>query len=250
MRDSAYKPCGWAGDISAFLAILFEEWREALDLHHRRCMNAAAEPSQQRAWQHSFEHLRRQLSVVVQSQPLAKDWTVIFEYELPRERGRRPDLVILAGSLVLVVEFKDYRDPLRAHVDQVAAYARDLARYQQACRGRPVMPMLVPTLRPGTDHRRDSDVCVVSPEALPQVLLQSAADHAGRIDVDDWPAADYAPLPSLVAAARWAVTHAVKAGVRAVQPQSRLEALLLSLPPLPASAATVFVRRWAVGWRL
>ena len=55
--------------------------------------------------------------------------------ELPRERGRRPDVVILIGGTVLVLEFKDYRVPLQAHIDQVAAYARDLRNYHAGSRG-------------------------------------------------------------------------------------------------------------------
>ena len=41
---------------------------------------------------------------------------------------------------------EDFADTLQAHVDQVAAYARDLSSYQAASRNRSVIPVLVKTL--------------------------------------------------------------------------------------------------------
>ena len=38
--------------------------------------------------------------------PSAAEWSVILEYELPMEGGRRPDVVVLAGETVIVLEFK------------------------------------------------------------------------------------------------------------------------------------------------
>ena len=66
----------------------------------------------------------------------------MFEYELPRERGRRPDLVVIAGGSIVVVEFKGYPDPSPAAVDQAADYARDLADYHEASHDHPVAAVL------------------------------------------------------------------------------------------------------------
>ena len=67
----------------------------------------------------------------------------MLEYELPREGGRRPDVVVLQNGRIVVFEFKSTDKPCRADVDQVAAYARDLANYHSACAGIPVNPALV-----------------------------------------------------------------------------------------------------------
>jgi len=50
------------------------------------------------AWRGEYEILDVTLREIVASVPRAREWAVIFEYELPRERGRRPDVVILTGS--------------------------------------------------------------------------------------------------------------------------------------------------------
>ena len=56
------------------------------------------------------------------------DWSIVLEYELPRERGRRPDAVVLTPGTAIVLEFKGASAPLRADLDQVRAYARELPR--------------------------------------------------------------------------------------------------------------------------
>src|SRR5205823_5830561 len=94
---------------------------------------------------HCFVVLQQQLRLLTENHPQTKDWTIIFEYELPRERGRRPDVIILAGDTILVLEFKDYATVLQAHIDQVAAYVRDLQHYHAASHHRHLVPILVLT---------------------------------------------------------------------------------------------------------
>ena len=131
----------------------------------------------------------------------------MFEYELPRERGRRPDVALLVGGTVLVLEFKDYRAPLRAHIDQVAAYARDLRHYHAASHRAKVVPILV--LTGSTDPpATDGDVTIVGPGDLAGVVADAVAGDSGApIDPAAWIASDYAPLPTLVAAAGTIFQH-------------------------------------------
>ncbi len=183
-----------------------------------------------------------------QPDPRAKDWAVIFEYELPRERGRRPDVVILTGSQVLVLEFKETAALQRAHVDQVAAYARDLRHYHAASHGMLVDPVLVLTRGseelqwPDGRGRKGStsadfgaggragssvspgqaqdlaEVAVVNPQGLRAVLAdleRRAPDEP--MDAEGWLAADYSPLPSLVSAARSIFEHEPLPQIRKAQ---------------------------------
>jgi type I site-specific restriction-modification system R (restriction) subunit len=89
---------------------------------------------QMAAWRGEYEILGATFRYIATSALRAREWAVIFEYELPRERGRRPDVVILTGSQVIVLEFKETGLLQRAHVDQVDAYARDLRHYHAASR--------------------------------------------------------------------------------------------------------------------
>ena len=87
------------------------DWGGQLCLHHQSCALEPAGDSQKRAWHHCFQVLRDQLRDL-------GDAYIIFEYELPRERGRRPDVVLLVGRTVVVLEFKDYRTAHQAHIDR------------------------------------------------------------------------------------------------------------------------------------
>ncbi len=57
----------------------------------------------------SFERtvavLKSVLPQVLKALPGARDWGILLEYEIPR-RDRRIDCVLLAGSIILVLEFK------------------------------------------------------------------------------------------------------------------------------------------------
>lgn len=200
-------------------------------------MGAPPSGEQVAAWRGEYEILGVTLREIAGSVPRARQWAVIFEYELPRERGRRPDVVILTGSQVLVLEFKETAALQHAHVDQVAAYARDLRHYHAASHDKLVDPVLVltrsPVERQWPDGRRSTEgrpssgsrwprqsggdvttglepeaVAVVNPQGLRAVIAElerRAPDEP--IDAKGWLAADYSPLPSLVAAARRIFEH-------------------------------------------
>ncbi len=62
-------------------------------------MNSPADQSQILAWDHSFDILQRELKSIIQQKPAIENFSIIFEYELPRERGRRPDVLSLGPSI-------------------------------------------------------------------------------------------------------------------------------------------------------
>lgn len=177
------------------------------------------------AWRGEYTVLTAALRDIVASAPRAREWAAIFEYELPRERGRRPDVVILTGSQVIVLEFKESATLLKAHVDQVAAYARDLRHYHVASHDKLVDPVLVLTRSPveshgvvrwqspqiGSDPGAESDfedVAVVNLQGLRGIIAELERRAPGEpVDAEGWLNADYSPLPSLVSAARRIFEH-------------------------------------------
>ena len=121
-------------------------------------------------------------------------WSMSFQ-----ERRRRPDVVVLTSDRVIVLEFK--RGRMRpGHIDQVKAYAADLADYHSESHGLPVDPVLVYTDRPGVRIEEDS-VRVVGPDRLPETL-RDLDGFDGALDMRRWVGGTYAPLPSLVGAAK------------------------------------------------
>ena len=121
------------------------------------------------------------------------------------EGGRRPDVVVLAGGALVVVEFKSTSIPSQADLDQVSAYTRDLTEYHKASHGLPAWSVLVPcAATPGLAAVKD-DVVITAPEGLANYLLEASTQ--GDVELTGWLNSDYEPLPALVEAARRIFQH-------------------------------------------
>jgi hypothetical protein len=201
---------GWAGTVHEFLVAEEQHWINALERFVSEQLYLPIGAAQVRAWQDTFRKLQNVLEKVRSAHPQAAHWGLAFEYELPRERGRRPDLVILTNGPILVIEFKRRRTALQADVDQVAAYARDLANYHSGCRDRAVIPILFPTNAQSNVVAVVDHVHVVDVEGLLS-LLRSVGAECVLAEQPSYPRVllegDYAPLPTLVHAARLIFEH-------------------------------------------
>jgi hypothetical protein len=221
---------GWAGRVDAFLRLERESWVTCLSEHHATRLGGEAGAPQLAAWRDAWTHLQRALSAVVARQPAAASWGAVFEYELPREGGRRPDVVLLCQAAIVVVEFKRDSRPLQAYRDQVAGYVRDIGAYHSAAHGVCVRGVLA--LSTARNLLAESgDVVIASPDRLADAVVShgsrgwgdagapGAAPGAPTLEV--WLGGEYAPLPSLVQAARLlfagdqlpAIKRAASAGV-------------------------------------
>ncbi|MHB8996165.1 MAG: DUF2075 domain-containing protein [Armatimonadota bacterium] len=211
------QPAAWIGIVADFLTASPADLLSSLRSHHQACMNSPASLSQDRAWRTSLSTLRDSLAALTSSHPCSLNWGIVLEYELPRERGRRPDVVLLAGEQILILEFKDMKQALRAHLDQVAAYARDIGSYHAASHERRIIPLLVLTQSHQSITAAEGEVRVASSDSLITALASHATPVQTQVDPHDWAAADYVPLPSLVAAARRIFEHEPLPQIRRAQ---------------------------------
>lgn len=188
---------GWESDFPSFRSAPPARVRESL----HKFVNDAS-PEQVRAWTDSIPPLQREVDEVLVRDAIAIKYSAILEYELPME-SRRPDVILLIGAGVMVIELKGKLEPSQADIDQVAAYARDLRCYHRECADRSVVPVLVLTRARGYQTDRNG-VFVVGPNALDDLIGRIAADRTGPF-VDRMKflsASAYRPLPTLVEAAR------------------------------------------------
>jgi hypothetical protein len=128
-------------------------------------------------------------------------WGIIFEYELPRERGRRPDVIILSPTHAFILEFKDSIELTEAFVDQTLAYALDLQSYHSYSQKLCNVPILVLTKM--ECNQENKGVIIVGPGSISEKL--SSICHSGGLRpevIGEWLSGTYSPLPSLVNAAR------------------------------------------------
>lgn len=197
---------GWVGSIREFLSTDRSAWLDSLESHLRSSLGDTASQATRAAWLNCHCVLQNQLHQLAADRPDVPEWGIAFEYELPRERGRRVDIAILAGECVLILEFKDFADTLQAHIDQVAAYARDLSSYQFATHGRSVIPVLVNTLSDAA-FVEASHVWITGGRGLAACIEQTGVSGKPWTSITDWIKSPYAPLPSLVRAARMIFEH-------------------------------------------
>lgn len=161
-----------------------------------------ASPEQVHAWDDSIPRLQTEVQEVLRADPGAAAYSAILEYELPME-SRRPDVVVLAGGAVVVLELKGKIRPSQADLDQASAYARDLRCYHRECADREVHAVVVPTRARGCLGFEDG-VHVLGPDQIDAFVLDRAREAgASPLEPVRFLSADaYRPLPSLVRAAR------------------------------------------------
>jgi hypothetical protein len=234
MDDSSSASCAWAGTVDAFLNTPAITLQAFLRAHLATRFGDTPQPSQERAWQRSITILHRSFSELLSSQPDLKNAAIILEYELPRERGRRPDFVILAGSVVMVIEFKDssYANP--AFIDQVTSYVRDVQHYHEQSRKLNVSGCLV--LSSEVTSNNPVGTSVVGPRALSQLLHDSLAGcGAPSVPLETWLTSDFAPLPSLICAARTIFNHEPLPSIRTAS-SAGIQATLVALESICTTA--------------
>ena len=188
---------GWQSDFNEFSETPPKVIRERLA---EFVTDASAE--QNRAWASSIPPLQGEVGKSIVQNALAGRYSAILEYMLPME-SRRPDVLLLIGSSVMVVELKGKLWPSQSDLDQVAAYARDLRNYHRECAGREVVPVLVPTRAHGYQQMLDG-VHVTGPDALNELVLRLTANSPEpAIERSAFLSEEaYCPLPTLVRAAR------------------------------------------------
>lgn len=193
------KTHGWSGSIKSFLNLPNSVVEANLEEHLVGLLGMNPSGSQVEAWIEELEILRTSFRDLAIAKTSILDWSMVLEYELPLEGGRRPDVIVLGPKKIFVLEFK--QDPVlqRSSLDQVAAYARDLAEYHSKSHGLEVVPILIPTKLSDRSEIRDV-VRIVSPDLIAAILDEFP--EADPIDLNDWLEGDYAPLPTLITAAK------------------------------------------------
>jgi len=158
-------------------------------------------PSQEIAWSGSIAVMQQQFHRLLDLNAEAADYSIILEYELPREGGRRPDAILLGTGFIAVLEFKDKKYHKPSDIDQAAAYARDLKNYHSESHLAALYPILVPT-RSSTGAVHAPSALIAPPHCLADEINAISEAHRGpQIDAQKWVQGEYEPLPTLIEAA-------------------------------------------------
>ena len=196
---------GWASTIKDFLNTPNSVIQSQLESHLVGLLGFnSASGLQTSAWEEELTLVQIALREVSIARADLLDWAVIFEYELPLEGGRRPDVIVLGHEAIYILEFKQDHLIQRSAIDQVSAYGRDISEYQSESHGKKVFSCLIPTRSSDLLYIEDS-VHIISPNRIAAFLDQALAGTP--IDHKKWVNSDYAPLPTLIAAAKMIFNH-------------------------------------------
>ena len=163
----------------------------------------SSETTQVDSWKYQIEKLQVELTGL--------DGHIFMEYAIPR-MGRRIDVLLLVGHLILVLEFKVGEKDYPAHaVDQVWDYALDLKNFHETSHHALIVPVLICTLAPHSyldfvpSYRRDSLMNPIKcrTEEIKSLIQRALLMESSRpiIDPYDWKSGRYAPTPTIVEAA-------------------------------------------------
>ncbi len=187
--------CCYKGNIYDFLKTNKSDWLKEMMKNFLAICHEKASELQIMAWEDCYYHMK-----VVSEKLNNKSVSLIFEYELPHEGGRRPDVILLSDTVVLVIEFKMKETFRQEDIDQVRGYKRDIKNYHKYSHEYKVLPILIPTMAINKSTIRDG-VEVYSPDLLSEAINNMNL-AANEISIENWLQSPYEPLPSLVQAAK------------------------------------------------
>jgi DUF2075 family protein len=161
------------------------------------------------AWAEVVPLLQSELRPLLSRRPDAIEWTILLEFPLYRLR-KRLDIVILAESIVVVIEAKvGLRQFTTADQRQVEEYALDLRDFHAGTKGRLLLPVLWCTGADGEtppySHGDDTvaPTSFVGVNGLGKFLAQlpTAPPGTPRLVGEAWDASAYRPVPNVIQAA-------------------------------------------------
>lgn len=189
--------CCYADKVDAFLQMQEEQWLTQMSSEFESNFpGLELGELQKRAWADCFKHLQVELSKCTLS-----DGYIVFEYVLPMEGGRRPDVLLLIENKLFILEFKMKGGYLRADYDQLCGYYRDLCNYHHESTKLDVIAGLVLTQSTSKLAEIESDISILSSDKLKAFLEKHLTGTPTYTDLKSWLESAYVPLPNLVDAA-------------------------------------------------
>lgn len=195
---------GWAGTIEQFMHLDLQSFIVQLQNHVYKTTteNDPKMEAQIRAWTDSYnkiKHLFRQFPRVEAS--------LIFEYEILRGGGRRPDVLLLLNGYVIVIECKSYNTVSPAEYIQTSLYVRDLEHYHSTIQklDLKVIGILLLTNYEGhqTMFKKEYEVTISTMDGLATIIKRIIQkQQLNTLSIEEIANGTYEPSPSMLEAAR------------------------------------------------
>lgn len=172
-----------------------------------RTSEGDVELTQRNAWTQQIQVLK---SLALPAELIA-DSRIYFELTVPR-LGRRADVMLLTGPLMVILEFKVGESHFdRSAINQVWDYALDFKYFHESSHHIHVLPVLIATEASPRAYNLEQTihndglylpVCAATSQLASLLSDAITTTTATRIDVQRWEQGRYMPTPTIVEAAR------------------------------------------------
>lgn len=157
--------------------------------------------AQVEAWKDCYDFLQVQLK---QLKSFYYNTTLLFEYMLPLEKGRRPDVILLTKGRVVILEFKMKSQYKYKDIEQAIGYREDIKHFHAytAKHNLQVSSFLVLTKANfGSTHEENGLTILTQTNFIN--ILESILDRPMMpVDVDNWLSSPYQPVPNIIEATK------------------------------------------------
>ncbi|WP_226546044.1 DNA/RNA helicase domain-containing protein [Bacillus thuringiensis] len=208
---------GWAGTIEQFKQLDVQFFvKQLLDHVYKTNTNDSKIASQKKAWIDSFNKLQDLFNRFSNL-----DASLIFEYEILRGGGRRPDVLLLINGYLIVLECKSYNNVSPSEYIQTSLYMRDLEHYHSAIQesNMQVIGVLLLTNYEG-EHwffQKDYQVTISTVDGLESILKRILnKTEAPTLTLEEIINGVYEPSPSMLEAARSILNNEPLPDIKAV----------------------------------
>ncbi|TCJ79137.1 UNVERIFIED_ORG: uncharacterized protein DUF2075 [Bacillus cereus] len=208
---------GWAGTIEQFKQLDVQFFVTQLLNHvYKTNANDPKIDSQKRAWIDSYNKLHDLFNRFSDL-----DASLIFEYEILRGGGRRPDVLLLINGYLIVLECKSYNNVSPSEYIQTSLYMRDLEHYHSAIQqsNMQVIGVLLLTNYEGKRwvFQKDYQVTLSTVDGLESILKRILnKTEAPTLKLEEIINGVYEPSPSMLEAARSILNNEPLPDIKAV----------------------------------
>ncbi|WP_414835601.1 DNA/RNA helicase domain-containing protein [Bacillus sp. Ba 3] len=208
---------GWAGTIEQFKQLDVQFFVTQLLNHvYTTNTNDPKIDAQKRAWIDSFNKLQDLFNRFSNL-----DASLIFEYEILRGGGRRPDVLLLINGYLIVLECKSYNNVSPSEYIQTSLYMHDLEHYHSAIQeyDMQVIGVLLLTNYEGERwvFQKDYQVTLSTVDGLESILKRILnKTEAPTLTLGEIIDGVYEPSPSMLEAARSILNNEPLPDIKAV----------------------------------
>ncbi len=193
--------CGGYGSVDDFLATNIDQYINSLKSFMSNDLDLKVGEEQIIAWKDSYSFLREGFERLIQVNPKYNRLYIAFEYAVPMEGSRRPDLLLFSKDKVILFQFKRKSNYSYDDIEQVIGFKRDLSNYHKETnkQGLEVISYLVLT-RAITDYGSQDGVKILNKDNFVEELNSLNLVSSNKELVEEWLKSDYEALLSIMKA--------------------------------------------------